>query len=57
MVIDLDEIKIVSHITWSTGSNLCVDNLRRALIKKIVTLEEANASAIFRPEIDVWVNR
>ena len=57
MVIDLDEFKIVSHITRSTGSNLCVDNLPRVLIKNIVTLEEANASAIFRPEIDVWVNR
>ena len=26
-------------------------------MKNIVTLEEANASAKYRPEKDVWVNR
>ena len=57
MAIDLDEFKILSHIISSTGSNFCCDILTRAFMKNIVTLEEANASAVFRPEMEVWVNR
>ena len=58
MAIDFDEFKTLSPITLSTGGNSCVDNLRRALMKNIVTGEEASASAIYRPNPNnLWVNR